>query len=165
MLEIAQGGLANRSGNTLEATIIGTLGSKGFTTVNYNAYIKNPAQYGTELLLRHVPFVSIFGHKAKSEFVLDSQRHGLKIRIECKEYWVTKDREKIKYLPSNICKALQKLGFKKFTIHQHTILWQKEKAKDPSKGYGVLVEKNWYWYANWLSFVKAYCEKNQHLYT
>lgn len=84
MLEIAQGGLANRSGNTLEATIIGTLGSKGFTTVNYNAYMKNPAQYGSELLLRHVPFVSIFGHKAKSEFVLDSQRYGLKIRIECK---------------------------------------------------------------------------------
>jgi len=81
------------------------------------------------------------------------------------EYWAIKDREKPKYLPSKICKIMQKQGYKKFILHQHTMLWQSENAKDPSKGYGILIEKTWYWYENWLGFVKSHCEKNSGKYT
>jgi hypothetical protein len=77
-----------------------------------------------------------------------------------KEYWVVKDKERTKYLPTNICKEMHRLGYKKFHVYQHTLLWQKEDAKNPSKGYGVLVEKTWYWYEGWLNFVKSHCEKN-----
>ena len=77
-----------------------------------------------------------------------------------REYCVIKDREKPKYLPKKICMEMQKLGYKNFKLHQHTELWKKENAKDSSKGYGVLVEKTWYWYDSWFNFVKSYCERN-----
>jgi hypothetical protein len=68
----------------LESTVIGTLNSKGFLSVPYREWQKNPTQFGSELLLRNVPFVTIYGHPGKSEFVLLSERYGLRIRIECK---------------------------------------------------------------------------------
>jgi hypothetical protein len=55
---------------------------------------------------------------------------------------------------------LQSEGFKKFGVSQHTKLWQMENAKDPSKGFGALVVKTWYWYDSWLSFVRKHCEEN-----
>lgn len=82
-----------------------------------------------------------------------------------KEYWVMKDREKTKYLPSKILKEMHKLGYKKFQMHQHTQLWKSEDAKNSEKGFGVMIEKTWYWYENWLNFVKAYCEKNKAQYS
>jgi len=81
-----------------------------------------------------------------------------------KEYWVIKDRERLKYLPSKIWKKMQGLGFVKFGSHQHTRLWQKENAKNPSKGFGAQVENTWYWYENWLNFVEEHCKKNADKY-
>jgi hypothetical protein len=78
-----------------------------------------------------------------------------------KEYVLVKDKEKKKYSASQICEEIQKNGFKKFRIYQHTKLWQMENAKDPSKGFGALVVKTWYWYDFWLSFVKKHCEENK----
>jgi hypothetical protein len=60
---------------------------------------------------------------------------------------------------------MQKEGFKKFGVYQHTSLWQSKNAKDPSKGYGTTVVKTWYWYDSWLSFVRNYCENNRSKYT
>jgi len=82
-----------------------------------------------------------------------------------KEYWAIKDREKPKYLPSTLCKEIQKLGYKKFGISQHAKLWQKADGKNPSKGFGVRLEKTWYWYENWFEYVKQHCEENKTLYT
>ncbi len=82
-----------------------------------------------------------------------------------KEYWAIKDREKPKYLPSTLCKEIQKLGYPKFTINEHSKLWKLEGAKNPSKGYGVQLEKTWYWYENWFEFVKSYCKKNRMKYS
>lgn len=82
-----------------------------------------------------------------------------------KEYWSFKDREKPKYLPSKICREMQKTGYTKFGQPQHIKLWQKEDAKKSAKGYGVQVEKTWYWYDSWFEFVKKHCEKNKSKYT
>lgn len=81
-----------------------------------------------------------------------------------KEYWAFKDREKPKFLPSKIYKEMQKKGYKKFGQHQHTQLWQKEDGKNPVKGFGVQIEKTWYWYENWLKLVEKHCEDNKSLY-
>lgn len=81
-----------------------------------------------------------------------------------KEYWAIKDREKPKYLPSSLCKEIQKIGYKKFGVSQHTKLWQSQDAKNSSKGYGAQLEKTWYWYENWFEFVKKHCEENKSLY-
>jgi hypothetical protein len=84
MTILGQGGLANSSGNTLEKTIIATLASKGFAVANYRQWAKNPATYGTEILLCNVPFETIYGHPGNTEFLLRSARYALEIRIECK---------------------------------------------------------------------------------
>lgn len=81
-----------------------------------------------------------------------------------KEYWAIKDREKPKYLPTKICKEMQKNGYKKFSMHEHTKLWKSEDAKNTSKGYGICIENTWYWYESWLDFVKKHCEKNSKIY-
>lgn len=80
----AQGGLANSSGKTLETAVIGTLESKGFYTVHHRSWQRNPALYGTEVLVRDVPYTTIYGHPGKTEFLIRSARFGLEVRIECK---------------------------------------------------------------------------------
>jgi len=69
------------------------LESKGFKCFNYreyNEYIRNHTpeeikdKYGTELLLKNVPFTTIYGHPGKTEFLLRSAKYGLEVRIECK---------------------------------------------------------------------------------
>lgn len=80
----SQGGLANSSGNTLERTVIATLDSKGFEIVHYRDWRKKPEKYGDELLLRNVPFETIYGHNGNTEFLIKSKRYDLEIRVECK---------------------------------------------------------------------------------
>jgi hypothetical protein len=84
MTLLGQGGLANSSGRTLETTVIGTLESKGFRTLQYREWMRNPAIYGTELLLRNVPYTTLYGHPGKTEFLIRSQRYNLNVRVECK---------------------------------------------------------------------------------
>lgn len=81
-----------------------------------------------------------------------------------KEYWAFKDREKPKYLPSKIVMEIKKLGYTGFGQHQHTQLWKKEDAKKISRGFGVQIEKTWYWYESWFNFVKKHCEENKNKY-
>lgn len=88
-----QGSYANSSGNTLESTVRSVLESKGFKCFKYSEYSNykrnhTPEQirdrYGTELLLKNVPFTTIYGHPGKTEFLLRSAKYDLEIRIECK---------------------------------------------------------------------------------
>lgn len=79
-----QGNIANNSGNVLEQMVISTLSAKGFEVVMYRAWIKNPSRYGSELVLKNVPYQTIYGHYGNTEFLLKSQTRSLEIRIECK---------------------------------------------------------------------------------
>lgn len=81
-----------------------------------------------------------------------------------KEYVYVKEKEKQKYLASDIWKKMQIEGYKKFRVSNHTRLWQSENAKDISKGFGVIVVRTWYWYDSWLSFVRSHCEQNKSKY-
>lgn len=114
---VIQGGsLANYSGSTLEKTIIGTLVSKGFVLVPYRDYVnylkkhgkqQTIEKYGTEFLLRNVPFRTIYNHPGNTEFLLQSERHNLKIRIEAK--WQQSSGsvdEKFPYLYLNCLEAM-----------------------------------------------------------
>jgi hypothetical protein len=59
---------------------------------------------------------------------------------------------------------MNKLGYNKFKIHQHTLLWKKEDAKNQNKNYGVQVVNTWYWYQEWFDFVKKHCEDTSEVY-
>lgn len=79
-----QGNAANNSGNVLEQAVISTMTAKGFQVVMYRKWQKNPSRYGGELLLKNVPYNTIYGHQGNTEFLLKSISRGLEIRIECK---------------------------------------------------------------------------------
>lgn len=81
---MTQGNFANSAGNTLESTVIATFASKKFVVVSHREYSKNPEKYGKELLLKNVPFTTIYGHGGQTEFLAKSDRYQLEIRIECK---------------------------------------------------------------------------------
>lgn len=115
--KIIQGGsLANYSGSTLEKTIIGTLLSKGFSLVQYRDYAnylkkygeqKTVEKYGAELLLRNVPFQTIYNHPGNTEFLLHSKQYNLNVRIEAK--WQQSSGsvdEKFPYLYLNCLEAM-----------------------------------------------------------
>ncbi len=74
-----QGGQANKTGNVLEQLVISTLGAHGFKAVKYSEYTKNSTDYDNELLLKNVPYITLYGGRGFTEFLLLSQKHKLKI--------------------------------------------------------------------------------------
>ncbi|MBA9078205.1 DUF3644 domain-containing protein [Rufibacter quisquiliarum] len=80
------------------------------------------------------------------------------------EYVVIKEKEKRKYLPTDIWKEMQNQGYSKFGSHQHTMLWKGLNAKVAGKNYGILVAKQWYWYDTWLKEVQKHCLESGELY-
>ncbi|MCC7409995.1 MAG: DUF3644 domain-containing protein [Phycisphaeraceae bacterium] len=77
-----------------------------------------------------------------------------------KAYTVIKETERPKHLPSNIVKLMKQEGFTRFTMQSHTDLWKQMDAKNPSKGFGVAIQKAWYWYDNWVDQVRQHCREN-----
>lgn len=77
-----------------------------------------------------------------------------------KEYWVKREVEILKFLPSKVIKACQDAGFKKFKMTQHTEFWKAENAKDIAKAFGTQVETTWYWYQSWVDRCKEYCTES-----
>ena len=72
-----------------------------------------------------------------------------------------KETEKPKYLPSEIILKMKHEGFVKMNMTMHTNLWKSMDAKNPSKHFGTMVAKTWYWYESWVTEVREYCIKNK----
>jgi hypothetical protein len=66
---MTQGGRANTQGKILESTIIPTFERHGFQVVKYSDWSKNPDLYERKLLLKNVPYTTIYGHKGYTEFL------------------------------------------------------------------------------------------------
>lgn len=79
-------------------------------------------------------------------------------------YAAIKEKEKQKYRASTIIKMMQNEGYGKFTQHQHAKLWHEKDGKNPTKGYGIEIEKYWYWYESWLNLVRQHCKNNKKRY-
>lgn len=102
-----QGVQANKTGNVLEQLVIGTLAAHGFDSITFSKYTKNPAKYGKELLLRNVPYTTIYNGRGYTEFLLLSEKFNLEIRIECK--WQQKSGsvdEKLAYVYLSCIEAI-----------------------------------------------------------
>ncbi len=83
-----------------------------------------------------------------------------------KEYWVKKEVERTKLLPSRVVEEVQKAGYPKFRLQrEHIDMWKSEDAKNPAKGYGVQVEGSWYWYENWIKRCIDLCQQAGNKYT
>lgn len=74
-------------------------------------------------------------------------------------YAVINETERPKYLPGQIVQYVQSKGYGRFRMYEHTQLVKSEDAKNPAKGYGVMVAgKEWHWYQSWRDFVLEYCK-------
>ncbi len=68
---------------------------------------KYPEKYGKELLLKNVPFETIYGHSGNTEFLLIYEKYDLRIRIECKwQQSAGSVDEKLPYLYLNTIEAM-----------------------------------------------------------
>ncbi len=81
---ISQGGLANKSGSVLEGIVIGALTAHGFKVIANKDLAKLPASDQEELLIKNVPYTTLYGSKGKTEFLLKSKKYDWQVRIECK---------------------------------------------------------------------------------
>ena len=79
-------------------------------------------------------------------------------------YTLIKETERLKYLPSEIVKAMHQEGFPNFSMHHHTMLWREMDAKNSNKGFGVSVANTWYWYESWVAEVKKHCQQSRDRY-
>ena len=64
----SQGGQANKTGNVLEQVVISTLSAHGFQVVPFREYQRKPDAFGSELLLRNVPYTTLYGGRGYTEF-------------------------------------------------------------------------------------------------
>lgn len=104
---MTQGSRANTQGKILEGTIIPTFERYGFQIVKYSEWSNNPTAYGSKVLLKNVPYTTIYGHKGYTEFLAISDQPALQVRIECK--WQQSPGsvdEKFPYLYLNCLEAI-----------------------------------------------------------
>ncbi|MEE9553676.1 MAG: DUF3644 domain-containing protein [candidate division Zixibacteria bacterium] len=78
-----------------------------------------------------------------------------------KEYWIKQETEKPKYLATQIIQKVTDAGIRGFGMYQHTLFWKKHDGKNPSKGFGTVVVKTWYWYQNWIDYILGDLAKNR----
>ena len=81
-----------------------------------------------------------------------------------KQYWVQKEVEKPKHLPSAVVKLMKGEGYVGFSQYRHTLLWKSLDAKNLGKGYGTQIANTWYWYDRWLEVVRQHCEEHPDKY-
>ena len=73
-----------------------------------------------------------------------------------------KEREKTKFLPSDVVKIVKMNGFSNFNMTKHTNIWQNNGNSLKIDKYGCLVaNKTWYWYQSWVDYVLSYCTKHE----
>ena len=100
-----QGAQANRTGRVLESVVQNAFAQQGFIVLPYEGYAAGGLLAG-DYLLKHVPYTSIYGHPAKTEFLALSPARNMEIRIECKWQQVSGSvDEKFPYLFEN-CKNM-----------------------------------------------------------
>lgn len=73
---------------------------------------------------------------------------------------VIKEVEKRKYSAKEIVEIMRGEGFFKFNMRHFVNLWKEKDAKNPGKGYGAMVVKQWYWYDSWVGVVREHCLRN-----
>lgn len=82
---MASGSRANRSGRVLENVVESVFQTHGYRVLRYSEWNRQPDRFADEsrLLLKNVPYTTIYGHQGRSEFVVVVQGEPL-LRIECK---------------------------------------------------------------------------------
>jgi len=126
----------------------------------------SPEEFNSPRFAYRVLFVpKTANRKGQADQVIEFVRADSEIAKDLnRAYAVIKETEKPKYLPGQIAEMMRKEGYKKFRVHHHTDLWKSANARAKSKGYGVYVGKQWYWYESWIQVVRRHCKDNAEKY-
>ena len=110
-----------------------------------------------------VLFVPITANrKGQADQVVEFIKSDSPLAVDAeKTYAILKETEKRKFLPKEIVTLMRGKGYSMFNITKHTEIWKAHDAKNPSRGYGALVSKTWYWYENWVKIIEDYCVKHK----
>lgn len=128
----------------------------------------NDQEYRSEKYAYRILFVpKLANRRGQADRVIEFVKSDSKLADDVnKQYAYIKETEKPKYLPGQIVKMMHDEGFPNFRVHYHILLWKKENAKDPAKGYGTMVAgKVWHWYERWVDLVREHCRDNKEVYT
>jgi len=120
----SQGSIANRAGKALEKYVEDVLKSAGVLVMPYREWRGLSFKPAPRVLLKNVPYTTIYGSRGIGEFVLMLEGQGLHngIRIECRSQHVAGSvDEKLPYLfenalafdQKNVIIVLDGNGFKK----------------------------------------------------
>ena len=111
---MSDGNFANFTGNNLEKAVQSIFYEHNFEIVEHKDWIKNKSNFGEDILIRNVPYKTIYNHKGKMEFLVISKKYNLNVRIECKWQQVSGSvDEKFPYLYLN---CIEKIEEKEFII-------------------------------------------------
>ncbi len=98
---------ANRHGQILEDTIRQVFVQRQFQVLPHREWKKVPVGWQGDVLVEHVPFETIYGHRGRTEFLALSPKRNLEVRIECKWQQVSGSvDEKLPYLYLNAVQAM-----------------------------------------------------------
>lgn len=77
-----------------------------------------------------------------------------------------KEVDRARYTSTKVVEIMRGFGFTRFTITNHTKLWQSLDAKKPNLNFGKVGDyrNSWVWCENWVDRVKAHCEEKGDLY-
>jgi hypothetical protein len=107
----------------------------------------------------------LVNHKGQAdkviEFVKPDSEQAKELNIT---YATFKETEREKFKPGTIVEMMKLGGYPKFRMQYHTELWKQLDAKTPGKGYGVMVEGQWFWYKRWVDVVGQHCRENAERY-
>ena len=119
-------------------------------------------EYNSSKFSYRVLFVAkTANHKGQADKFIEFVKAGSELaKTVNKTYALIKETERTKFKPKSIVSLMNKEGFNAFTMHDHSLLWKTLDAKDPSKGMGVDVEGQWFWYESWIERVREYCRSN-----
>lgn len=71
---------------------------------------------------------------------------------------ILKEVNRERYPPTKVVERVQRAGFPKFSVRDHTKLWQTLDAKNPGKGYGCNGDYGqWVYFDRWVQDVIAHC--------
>ena len=119
--------------------------------------------YQCRLLL--VPLLA--NRKGQADTMIEFVPYDSEIATDVNEMYqqvAIKEVERSKHLPTAIIEKMNEEGFPNFRMHNHTDLWKKLDAKNPGKGYGTKIAKQWYWYDRWIQVVREHCSSQKEKY-
>lgn len=135
------------------------------TTMNTFISTMKPEEQADPRFAFRVAFIPKIGKPSTADAAYTLVKEGSE---EAKEiaHVLLKEVDKPRFTASDIVRMMQKEGYPRFTIHNHTELWKSLNAKKET-GYGTPgpYKGTWVWFEPWLTRVRAHCQEKAGLYS